>query len=775
MDGISGEAQQLYDRMRLTPGSSRGILLEDALQASAELGFALTREIWDELASRTNKDRLLPVHLADFLTLYARRRQPGCVLNLWSSDGALAQRLAAALPDGRLAGIDPNAEASGVAQHFDTDGRVSWYLGRPVTVVDAVKRDLESVDLLVSLAPFGYGAESFEVENSGGTTISGRDEAGRVELLRYASILSGDAEAVLVTGTSILFGGKHRRLLDALASQGMWMKAALSLPAGSFAPATSIPALVVVFSRRKQDKVFMAQLPKSHQAQVQLLDNMESGRRGRSIEAGVLLAPDDLAPLETLIARSEVQRGLAATGVDIVPLAKIATAFNRPTDVDGHFTFEDVENAFFMPLVGFGPPRLDMPEKISREWVQVVLDPSVALRDYVVRWLSSPLGRRSREAGASGSTIPRTGIEAVKSLQVPKPSTEEQDTALSLEAQLAALAAEVQGLSETLWAKPRRTRDVARRVRRLAPDDDVSGWMESLPLPLATVGRAYYARQDVRERMDALFHFFEAMAEFHAAILLSGISCDPSFFSDSQEDLLGSAEDRQRYYQKASLGGWTTMCSRLSKELRRLLSRPDGDKTIGRDTVMEWFGRPEAEWMEMITNPALYVALDEAKRRRNDWKGHGGASSGAIDRDRLTELETLLSSVQSVVVDRWDEVALVSPVSMSLRGGTLETKVDLLVGTGMPFRQTKIVTTDPLDSEMLYVVHAEGPSSMRLLPLVRMMPSPPGTNVACYFYNRVEGDDLRYVSYYYEGDPEAVVSHNDASSSAVLQALGLSQ
>jgi len=457
----------------------------------------------------------------------------------------------------------------------------------------------------------------------------------------------------------------------------------------------------------------------------------------------------------------------------VVALADLATAINRPASRDGRLSFDDVANSFFMPLVGFGPARLEAPEKISKQWVQVVLDPNRALREYVARWLSSALGRRAREASASGMTIAHTSVSAVCALPLALPPLEEQDRALSLEAQLVALSSEVHQLSDDLWSRPRRIRDISRRVHRLAPDDDIPSWIDSLPLPLATVGRAYYARQDVGKRIDALFHFFEAMAEFHAAVLLSGISADQVYFAEAREDLLGSPEDRRRYYEKGSIGGWTTMAARLSKALRRMSSQCDNGKELGRETVLGWFGRPEPEWFEMITSAALYTTLDEAKRRRNDWKGHGGASSDAVDRDRLAELETLLASVRSVVADRWDDAMLVSSVGMSLSGGTLETTVNVLVGTGMPFTQAKIVTTDALDGDFLYLVHSGGPASMRLLPLVRMMPSPSSANIACYFYNRVDGKDMRYVSYYFEEAPVATVPGGDMGSGAVLQALGL--
>lgn len=771
MQDVIADAQAVYYALRDDARVGGRLDFTGVKEAAERVQVELTREVWSELVRHFRDVRQVPFHVVKFLSLFASSHCPRSAISLWAGDGSIASAIEQMCPNVRVVAIEPDKDAVRAARFFDVKSHVDWRVGRPSHLADgSIEGEYE---LLVSTPPFGFGLDRYTFPSGDGSMVTVSDEEGRLDLLRYADLLSPDARVVLVTGNSLLGSSKSRRTLDALKQKGLWLSAALALPAGTFAPSTSMPATVAIFARKEQDDVFMAELPRDQRAQAQLVQNMSARRPGKTMASGVVLPTADLAPLDTLVARSEVERGLVATGVKLVSLESIAFDFARPVNASGRWGFADAENCLFLPLTGFGPVRTELPEKISRDWAQVVLDPEQALSEYVAKWMSSKLGRRAREALASGTHISHTSIEMLQQLQVPLPSPNEQDLALSLEAQLAALASELQGLSDDLWARPKLVKTVARRVRQLAPDDDVAVWLDSLPFPLATVGRAYYAKEDVRDRIDALFHFFEATAEFCAAILLSGASSDPAYFERAQDELLGSIEDRQKYFEKATLGGWTTLSARLSKELRRMLSQKDSEKAIGRETVFQWFGRPEPEWLEMITSSALYRTLEEAKRHRNDWKGHGGAAGEAVLAQRLEKLETLLVSVQSIVGTRWDDAVLVMPTRMSLSGGTWQTTVDALVGSGVPFRQKRIVTTNPLDSEYLHLIHAGGPSSLQLLPLVKMLPGPSNANIACYFYNRVDGDRLRYVSYYFEEAPEASIGGSDVATGVVLHALGL--
>ena len=53
--------------------------------------------------------------------------------------------------------------------------------------------------------------------------------------------------------------------------------------------------------------------------------------------------------------------------------------------------------------------------------------------------------------------------------------------------------------------------------------------------------------------------------------------------------------------------------------------------------------------------------------------------------------------------------------------------------------------------------------TLKLLPLVKVMPSPKTEENACYFYNRQQKDGIRFLSYHFESDSDVVQEFADAA------------
>ena len=66
-----------------------------------------------------------------------------------------------------------------------------------------------------------------------------------------------------------------------------------------------------------------------------------------------------------------------------------------------------------------------------------------------------------------------------------------------------------------------------------------------------------------------------------------------------------------------------------------------------------------------------------------------------------------------------------------------------------------------LDIEQLYLAHKDARRALRLLPLIKVGPSPQSAKT-CYFFNKVERDGLRFVSYHYIDQPELTGQFDDA-------------
>ena len=79
-------------------------------------------------------------------------------------------------------------------------------------------------------------------------------------------------------------------------------------------------------------------------------------------------------------------------------------------------------------------------------------------------------------------------------------------------------------------------------------------------------------------------------------------------------------------------------------------------------------------------------------------------------------------------------------------------------------------TLTPMDKNGIYLLSEGQQRPLKLLPFMRMMESPKTEQNACYFYNRVEKDRVRWISYHFEAEPEITRPDDE-----VLKALSLLQ
>jgi hypothetical protein len=106
---------------------------------------------------------------------------------------------------------------------------------------------------------------------------------------------------------------------------------------------------------------------------------------------------------------------------------------------------------------------------------------------------------------------------------------------------------------------------------------------------------------------------------------------------------------------------------------------------------------------------------------------------------------------------------------MEYCSGTYEVIACRVMGRSVPFESLQLQTSEPLEKESLHFIGEGEKEALKLLPLIRLRASPETAQNACYYYNRKQGGQLRFVSYHFEGEPEVLGTFSDTAS--VLEAL----
>lgn len=89
-------------------------------------------------------------------------------------------------------------------------------------------------------------------------------------------------------------------------------------------------------------------------------------------------------------------------------------------------------------------------------------------------------------------------------------------------------------------------------------------------------------------------------------------------------------------------------------------------------------------------------------------------------------------------------------------GGVYHYAAKNLMGSRQIFKQVALDTTEVMDARELYFLDSTTRRPLLMLHFVRMMPLPETEEVACYFYNRITKEGIRWVSYHFEEKAERI-------------------
>lgn len=303
--------------------------------------------------------------------------------------------------------------------------------------------------------------------------------------------------------------------------------------------------------------------------------------------------------------------------------------------------------------------------------------------------------------------------------------------------------------------------DALRATRNSAPPGLLT-WAETLPFPLASVLWHYDGEPEISStKVDYLLKFFEALAQFAATVQLSAWISDPAFFDANKPVWLGNGPEGPKPVdlRHASFGAWIELSERLAATGRHLLASQNGDTSH----YVRLFAASDTALVEALTDRGLTNILLEARDRRNAWSGHGGVAGPNAQSQRLRELEDLLTSTQRLLGWSFETWTLLRPGDMRYSHGIFDLTATILTGTNPAFRKKQIQLTQPLDATRLYMLNDGNSNALQVVPFIRLIAGSKTGQEACYFYNRLQEQEVRWISYHFHAEPELVLPDTETT------------
>lgn len=598
-------------------------------------------------------------------------------------------------------------------------------------------------------------------------SVEVRDHPDHLMLLLASMKLTPDGTGFFVVPPGFFSKRSAHNVHANLRRFGVFVNAALSLPSGTFEPATGLPGLLLIVRRTDPGKLFVGELISDAKFTETLLDNLKRRKEGKTAQLGALMEQEGFFSFSTFLARREIERLGRSSGLEPVELSNVAVELNLP-DRNRDEGFKEKPNAVYLPIISTSPAVTTLADlQIEpQNYIQMVLDPNKVVSRYVANSFNTPLGRKIRESLSTGF-IPKISKARLKDAHIYLPNLDTQAETLRVQATIDSLSTQLQDYQRLLWRQPKVIKDVDKGLRSLNRDDSFESWMESLPFPLASILWTYHAADDPAHKVDHLLNFVEALSEFTCTVLLSGLRRDSAVLATARERWSGSDYDNQEWFKLSTFGGWNRMGERLAKEVRRLLS----DKEM-RDRSLDLFGNPEPTLLDSLIDKKLFAVLREVKDKRDRWKGHSGIVGSQESTRRLAILESDLSRISQLIADSYTTTRVIGPTTSRFKSGIHYYQAKLLMGTRSIFRNINVQTYVPMEEGKLYLLNADQYKPVELLPFFRLMESPKTQQTACYFYNRLDGEDVRWVSYHFDSEAEIVRPDEELVSALSLLSSG---
>jgi hypothetical protein len=722
----------------------------------------------------------VPDWLAGVFSALIEGVSPKTICDPWAGIGLLLGVLREASRPKEAFAFTPNQGEHALGKVLVPEA--DWQVGDPLHLLGAVNKEL---DVVASILPMGARSTNpLKVTLLSGDTAELSDDLGNLVMVAASMRLSSSGVGLFVVTPSFFFS--QRSVFRQFGDLGLGVEAALALPPGTFAPYTNIPAYLVIVHRKPSTRMFVAQLSADANTNLQIIGNFRQDREGGSLELGRFVVPQSFRNIETIRTEERVALAERRFGAPSMKLEDIATVINLGRFGDD-FAFNPLENTIFIPLIG----NSDVMESLGdltlkkQNYAQVVIDPARSNARFVARFLNSEFGKELREQSKSGTFIPKLNKQTLKELRVFVPDLTTQKRMLEIEARIAtehntvlALQNELAELRRELWANPNTATNVEQRLSGLAirlaggikqhATESLDQWFETLPFPLASILRAWQATpsQDFKTKHEHLLHFFEGTAEFLGVILLSAFSSNEAIFESHKHKLTNAMQKQNLSFQRATFGTWKLVVEYLGKQIRELLSengkKPDDAKN-DRALCADIFSDPSLSLPQALSRKDLAGILSTTNKMRNDWGGHGGMVGQGDAQLRNEQLLGEVLKLREAVADTWAETQLIHALHSRLRSGVYENEVSILMSSNSEFLKESRAMSICLDVERLYLAKKDSERALKLLPLVQVGPSPHSAKNACYFFNRLERDGARFISYHFTDKPELTGQFADAA------------
>ena len=308
-------------------------------------------------------------------------------------------------------------------------------------------------------------------------------------------LLEENGKAVFLMTPSFLFDDRNKEVLCKL---GLYVDAVFAIPNGAFLPQTNIASNLIVVTKQRKEKTFIAEISSDEKANKTILDNYINRRTGKAIQLGALVDIKEFKSFSGLVSENEMQELVKRIGYPPIRLTNVALNISlvRAADVD---EVEHTSNSVYLPKIGNSPAVTspsEMKMKNPKNYFQIQLDETKANSSFVANYFNSAVGRKLRESFEVGVTIPTISKQVLVTCSLHLPDVKTQLELIQIDSKIDQFAFRLEELKRNLWKQPKSYNSIAKELKSINQEEKLEHWIDTLPFPISSILWRYYATKE---------------------------------------------------------------------------------------------------------------------------------------------------------------------------------------------------------------------------------------------------------------------------------------
>jgi len=316
--------------------------------------------------------------------------------------------------------------------------------GDPFITLDKV---IDKYDLIVANLPLGLQRIEWNDDLRG---ISIKERKNWLILFKSLFLLSDKGFGIFVIEPAFVGTSAGDKLTNDLNKFGFYINAIFNTPEKIFHPKTSIRPLIIIISKNKNEKLFVAELDEDSDIN-RVISNFKD-KSTQNLQEGLFLHRGEFKSFD----KYKISKNLDRLSEQYKEFKKYIIAdISHEINIGKSLTHK--ENSIYIPRVGNSQVIFDLKDAKLKEqnYIQIVLNKKIVKPEYLSLFFNTPIGKLSLQLLFSGSIIQHINKRDIETLMVPVPNMHLQEKIIITNQKLEQLNTKTHDFKKAIAINPR--------------------------------------------------------------------------------------------------------------------------------------------------------------------------------------------------------------------------------------------------------------------------------------------------------------------------------